>query len=84
MGLFAAHRRGATSRQRAMALTELAAEQLLDPAVFRDKRGEYDCISLYGGASNRERRLINKAGKNWRLGGRQLDGNVFADRKSVG
>lgn len=78
MGLFAAHRKGATSRQRAMALTEPAAEQLLHPTVFSSKRGEFDCICVCGSAVNRERRLINKAGKNWRLGGHQLEGEIFA------
>jgi hypothetical protein len=78
MGLFAAHRRGATSKQRAIALTEPVARELLSPALFDDKRIELDCICLYGNVANRERRLVNKAGKNWRLGGRQLEGDVFA------
>jgi hypothetical protein len=78
MGLFAAHQKGITSKQRAMALTERAAEELLDPAIFQNKRGEFDCICIFGEAASRERRLINKADKNWRLGGRQLEGEVFA------
>jgi len=82
MGLFSSHRKGATSKQRAIALTEPAAEQLLAPSTFAAKRGELDCICLYGDVTNREHRLVNKAGKNWRLGGRQLGGEIFAELDS--
>lgn len=82
MGLFAAHRRATTSKQRAMALTTLAAEQLLHPSVITKKGAEFDCICFYGPIINRELRLINKAGKNWRLGGRQLEGKEFANLDS--
>lgn len=78
MGLFAAHRRATTSKQRAIALTAPAAEQLLHPTVIREKGADFDCICLYGPVNNREPRRINKGGKNWRLGGRQLEGEVFA------
>ncbi len=82
MGLFSAHRRATTSKQRAIALTTPAAEILLHPAVFTAKGGEFDCICLYGPTINRELRLIKKVGKNWRLGGRQLAGSEFADLDS--
>jgi hypothetical protein len=82
MGLFSAHRRGTTSKQRAIALTSVIAERLLDPTVIRARSGEFDCICLYGQVINRELRLINKAGKNWRLGGRQLPGKEFANLDS--
>jgi hypothetical protein len=78
MGLFSAHRRATTSKQRAIALTAPAAEQLLHPDIVRDKGAEFDCICLYGPVKNREQRRINKGGKNWRLGGRQLEGEIFA------
>jgi hypothetical protein len=82
MGLFAAHRRATTSKQRAIALTTVAAEQLLHPDVVREKGAKFDCICLYGSQSNRELRLINKGGKNWRLGGRQLEGKAFGQLES--
>lgn len=78
MGLFSAHRRGTTSKQRAIALTALAAEQLLHPSVIEEKGSVFDCICLFGSVANREARTINKGGKNWRLGGRQLAGEIFA------
>lgn len=79
MGLFAAHRKATTSKQRAIALTAVAAEQLLHPSIIETKGADFDCICLFGGVTNRESRIINKGGKNWRLGGHQLAGNVFAD-----
>lgn len=82
MGLFSAHRRGATSKQRAIALTTVAAEQLLHPSVVETKGAEFDCICLYGRVTNRELRLVNKGGKNWRLGGRQIPGKDFASLDS--
>ncbi|MFG1379431.1 hypothetical protein [Xanthobacter autotrophicus] len=78
MGLFSAHRKATTSKQRAIALTTVAAEQLLHPSVVKAKGAEFDCICLFGGVTNRESRIINKGGKNWRMGGRQLAGEVFA------
>lgn len=78
MGLFSAHRHAARSKQRAIALTTPAAEQLLDPIVFREKGAEFDCICIFGPVINREQRLISKGGKNWRLGGRQLSSQAFA------
>ena len=77
MGLFTSHRRGMPGKQRAIAVTTGAVEQLLHPKVVQARGGEFDCICLYGGQMNRELRTINKAGKNWRLGGRQLEGEAF-------
>jgi len=82
MGLFAAHRRATTSKQRAIALTTPAAELLLHPSVFARKGGDLDCICLYGATISRELRPIRKVGKNWRLGGHQLPGGEFADLDS--
>lgn len=82
MGLFAAHRKETASRQRAIALTSPAAERLLHPDVLREKGGDFDCICLFGNALNREMRRVNKGGKNWRLGGAQLDHPVFRDLDS--
>lgn len=79
MGLFSAHRQATVSKQRAIALTSPAAEELLHPNVRRSKGAEYDCICVFGGINNRELRLIRKVGKNWRLGGRQIEGREFRD-----
>jgi hypothetical protein len=79
MGLFSAHRKATTSKQRAIALTTRAVKELLHPDVLRSEGAEFDCISVFGLSTNREPRLIKKVGKNWRLGGRQIEGRDFAD-----
>lgn len=79
MGLFSAHQKATTSKQRAIALTTLAAGELLHPGVLKAKGAEFDCICVFGRSNNREPRLIKKVGKNWRLGGRQIEGGEFGD-----
>ncbi len=80
MGIIAG--RKTTSNQRAIALTTFAAEQLLHPSLMDEKGGDFDCICIYGNAVDRERRLINKSGKNWRLCGSKLAGKEFASLES--
>jgi hypothetical protein len=82
LGLFETHRKAATSKQRAIALTTLVAKQLLSPDLFSVGGTEMDCICVFGSVSNREPRYIGKVGKNWRLGGHQLKGKEFADLDS--
>jgi hypothetical protein len=82
MGLFAAHRKATASRQRAIALTMPAAERLLHPDIVRDKGGDFDCICLFGPAMNRDIRRVTRGSKNWRLGGGQLDHEVFRELDS--
>lgn len=79
MGLFSAHRQATVSKQRAIALTTPAAGELLHPSVLRAKGAEFDCICVLGRSNNRELRLIKKVGKNWRLGGRQIEGREFRE-----
>jgi hypothetical protein len=69
MGLFSAHRKATTSKQRAIALTTRAVKELLHPDVLRSEGAEFDCISVFGLSTNREPRL----------GGRQIEGRDFAD-----
>ena len=79
MGLFSAHRKATTSKQRAIALTSFAAGELLHPSVLKARGAEFDCICIFGRSNNREPRLIKKVGKNWRLSGRQIEGREFGD-----
>lgn len=78
MGLFAVHRKAAISKQRAIALTARAAQQLLSDSLFKAGGTELDCICIFGALNNRELRHVGKVGKNWRIGGRQLGGEEFA------
>lgn len=82
LGLFKEHRKGATSKQRAIALTSRVAQQLLNAELFEAGNTELDCICVFGTVSNRELRHIGKVGKNWRLGGHQLVGREFAELDS--
>lgn len=82
LGLFKAHRKATTSKQRAIALTTPVAKQLLSPDLYGGGGSEMDCICVFGAISNREPRLVGKVGKNWRLGGHQLVGQEFADLDS--
>lgn len=77
MGLFTAHRPTTTSKQRAIGVTTAAAEILLDPGLFDRDGGDFDCICVFDGYAKRELRPICKVGKNWRLGGDQLQGRMF-------
>lgn len=82
LGLFKAHRKSATSKQRAIALTTLVAKQLLSPGLFEAGGIDMDCICVFGTVSSREPRNLGKVGKNWRLGGHQLVGKEFAELDS--
>lgn len=82
LGLFKEHRKSATSKQRAIALTTPVARQLLSPELFDSGAIDIDCICVFGVVSNREPRNIAKVGKNWRLGGHQIVGREFADLDS--
>jgi len=82
LGLFKEHRKSATSKQRAIALTTPVAKQLLSPELFVAGGVDMDCICVFGTVSNREPRNIGKVGKNWRLGGHQLIGQDFAELDS--
>lgn len=82
LGLFAAHRAVARSKQRAIALTSEAASMLLSPRLYEARDALIDTICVYRGFGNREQRRVGKVGKNWRLGGRQLVGPEFAELDS--
>lgn len=78
LGIFSMHRLGATSKQRAIALTTRVAKRLLSERLFTAGGADLDVISVYGGYGNRELRNIGKVGKNWRLGGRKIKANACA------
>jgi len=82
LGLFSEHRKSATSKQRAIALTTPVARQLLSTALFNAGGADMDCICVFGTVSSREPRNVGKVGKNWRLGGHQLTGREFAELDS--
>ena len=92
LGIFKAHRSSATSKQRAIAMTTPAAQELLAPDLYAAKGMRMDVICVYAGYGARELRYLGKVGKNWRLGGRKieagacglLDSRDFVLLRSVG
>jgi len=73
LGLFAAHRSHATSKQRAIAVTVPVARALLSPRLYVANGARMDVICVYAQSGVRELRHIGKVGKNWRLGGRKIE-----------
>lgn len=83
LGLFAAHRDSASSKQRAININSRIAQRLLDPAVFQAGGTVLDCVCTLGDFSERSARHFGKVHKNWRLGGNKLEGQIFGRVDSV-
>ncbi|WP_051465425.1 hypothetical protein [Methylosinus sp. LW3] len=79
LGLFAAHRAAATSKQRALNVNANIARRLLSKEAFDAGGANLNCVCAYGDVVVREARRLGKSGKNWRLGGRKIEGNAFAE-----
>jgi hypothetical protein len=77
LGLFAAHRSETASKQRALNINTEIARMLLSEALFGKDGAELQCVVRYGTTVVREPRHLVKSGKNWRLGGRKIEGAVF-------
>lgn len=78
LGLFATHRPNLRGRQRAIQINAVVAQRLLSSDRFEARDALLDCLCVFGGVEIREKRRLNKSGKNWRLGGNQLEGEVFS------
>ncbi|WP_262691993.1 DNA double-strand break repair nuclease NurA [Kordiimonas aestuarii] len=79
MGLFAAHRTSATSKQRAININSTLAQHLLSPEAVAKGGCDLNCVCVYNGIVVRSSRRLGKSGKNWRLGGTKIDGDAFAE-----
>lgn len=82
LGLFAAHRSHTASKQRALNINVDIARMLLSEALFEEGGAELQCVVRYGKTVVREPRHLVKSGKNWRLGGRKIEGAVFGTLES--
>ncbi|MEC4775139.1 DNA double-strand break repair nuclease NurA [Burkholderia cenocepacia] len=82
LGLFAAHRSSANSKQRAININSDKARRLLSPEAFANGGSDLNCICVYGDKVIREPRRLGKTGKNWRLGGKKIEGDAFAELDS--
>jgi hypothetical protein len=79
LGLFAAHRSKATSRQRAVNINSAIAQRLLSRGFFESNGGEIECVCVYRGVKIVSPRYLGKIHKNWRLGGEKIEGDAFAE-----
>lgn len=77
-GLFAAHRKGMASKQRAIAIVASVARQVLSREVFDAGGAIFECVVTFGDIAIRQPRTLGKTGKNWRLGGKKIEGDAFA------
>ncbi|KWN71222.1 DNA double-strand break repair nuclease NurA [Burkholderia ubonensis] len=82
LGLFAAHRSSANSKQRAININSDKARRLLSTEAFANGGSDLNCICVYGDKTIREPRRLGKTGKNWRLGGKKIEGDTFAELDS--
>lgn len=83
LGLFAVHRPTARSKQRAININSNLAEKLVSPEIFATGGAEFDCICMFGSAAVSGKRYIGKVGKNWRLGGQKIEGEIFSNLDSA-
>lgn len=82
LGLFAAHRASASSKQRAININAPAAAQLLSKESYEHGGTLLDCIVSFGDLHERSPRTLGKVHKNWRLGGNKIEGLLFAQLDS--
>jgi len=78
LGLFAAHRDAATSKQRAIQINGAVAARILSAAKYRSRNCMLDCFCTFRDTEERSARPLNKSQKNWRLGGKKLEGKEFS------
>jgi hypothetical protein len=77
LGLFAACRETVVSKQRAIQINGAIAARILSAAKYRSRNCMLDCFCTFGGTEERSPRPLNKSQKNWRLGGKKLEGKEF-------
>ncbi len=78
LGLFAAHRASARSKQRAININSPVARQLLSEELFQQGGGSIACTCIFGDVIVESERHFGKVHKNWRLGGAKIEGDEFA------
>lgn len=78
LGLFAAHRAAARSKQRAINVNADCARVLLNSALYKHGEADLKCVCVLGDTVIRESRRFGKTHKNWRLGGKKIAAESFA------
>lgn len=82
LGIFATHRSHATSKQRAVNINVPIARRIVASHLFEVEETHLDCISSFKEHHHRERRSFKKVHKNWRLGGKKIEGTCFGQLDS--
>lgn len=77
LGLFAAHRSNARSKQRAININAPVAQALLDANGFSVGSATLKCTCIFGDIRIEAPRVLSKVHKNWRLGGSKIEGAEF-------
>jgi hypothetical protein len=83
LGLFASHRASAQSKQRALNINAEAAKRLLSYRLFKKRSCTLNCQIIFGDFTQDEVRHLGKSKKNWRLGGKKIVGEQFAELDSM-
>lgn len=78
LGLFAAHRAFARSKQRAININASVAKILVSDNVFATGGREFQCTCSLGSVEVHGLRSLAKVHKNWRLGGKKIEGDAFS------
>src|ERR1700752_3575739 len=78
LGIFAAHRPTTASKQRAIQINGEVAARILSATKYRSRNCMFDCYCTFQDTEERSPRPLNKSQKNWRLGGKKLEGKEFA------
>ncbi|MBS4018932.1 MAG: hypothetical protein KGZ68_11925, partial [Dechloromonas sp.] len=83
LGLFAVHRAAIRSKQRAININAQIAAKLVAPSIFAAEGADFDCVCVFGETVVLGKRHFGKAGKNWRIGGKKIEGDTFASLDSA-
>lgn len=82
LGLFAAHRATASSKQRAININADVAQRLLSRDIFDGTQARIVCRIIFGDQEQTAVRHFGKIHKNWRLGGNKIEGAEFGSLDS--
>ena len=78
LGLFAAHRAAATSKQRAININAPAAKRLICTELFEARKAKLTVTCVFGKQRETAERTLYRTEKNWRLGGNKITTTDYA------
>jgi hypothetical protein len=78
LGLFAAHRVAATSKQRAININAPAAKRLINEVLFEARSAKLTVTCVFGKHRETAERTLYRTQRNWRLGGPNIATTDYA------